>query len=64
MENFYACSNFPDCRNTKPIVKRNRSGMSSLSPRDKLLKENPKRTEFSLAAHAIQNVTLRHGINQ
>lgn len=32
--------------------------------KDKLLKENPRRTEFSLAAHAIQNVTLRHGINQ
>ena len=60
---FYACSNFPDCRNTKPIVKE--IGVEcQFVTKDKLLKENPRRTEFSLAAHAIQNVTLRHGINQ
>ena len=28
---FYACSNFPDCHNTKAITKRNWSDMSDLS---------------------------------
>ena len=60
---FMACSNFPDCRNTKAIVKL--IGVKCPSVRKVMsLKEKPRNGAFSSAVINIQNVILYHGISQ
>ena len=60
---FMACSNFPDCRNTKAIVKT----IGVTCPTCKkamLLKENLRKIAYFMVVLIIQNVILFHGINQ
>ena len=59
---FMACSNFPDCRNTKAIIKT--IGVKCLNvKREKLSNVNLKRIEYSMVVQDTQNVIIHHGIN-
>ena len=60
---FMACSNFPDCRNTKAIVKE--IGVKCPKCDDgQVVERKSKKAESSTAALIILNATLSHGINQ
>ena len=59
---FMACSNFPDCRNTKPIVKE--IGVTCPKCKEgKLLSEKVRRSDCFTVVPNIQNVNLSRGIN-
>lgn len=60
---FMACSNFPDCRNTKAIVKPIDVKCPSCET-GKLSNVNPKQSAFFTDATNIRNVTSYHGISQ
>lgn len=60
---FLACSGFPDCRNTKPIIK----DIGVTCPKCKeghVVERRSKRDVFSMVATNILNVILYHGINR
>ena len=60
---FLACSGFPDCRNTKPIIK----DIGVTCPKCKEGKSSNaevKKDEFSMAVINIRAVILFHGINR
>ncbi len=60
---FYACSNFPDCRNTKPIVKE--IGVECpVCHQGKSLNANRRKTGCFMVVPATLNVTLLLGTNQ
>ena len=60
---FMACSNFPDCRNTKAIVKKSALNVR-LVKKGKSSNVNRRETVFSSAAKDILNATSYHGIVQ
>ncbi len=60
---FYACSRFPDCRNTQAIVKE----IGVICPKCHKVKSsngNRRRTESFMVVQDIQTVTLSRGISQ
>ncbi len=60
---FMACSNFPDCRNTKAIVKL--IGVKCPSCKEgNVIERKTRKSAFSSAVIDIQNVILYHGISQ
>ena len=60
---FMACSNFPDCRNTKAIVKS--IGVKCPKCKDgDVVERKSKRIVSFMDAQNIQNVISFHGINQ
>ena len=59
---FMACSNFPDCRNTKAIVKT--IGVTCPKCKDgDVVEENLRKIDFSMVVQTILNVTLFLGTN-
>ena len=59
-----ACSNFPDCRNTKPIVKEIGVTCPKCEEGQIIERRSNKRNAFSMDAVRIQNVTLYLGISR
>ena len=60
---FYACSNFPDCRNTKPIVKE--IGVTCpVCHEGQVIERKSKKTDYSMVVPVSQNVNSLLGINQ
>ena len=60
---FMACSNFPDCRNTKAIVKT--IGVTCPKCKDgDVVEKNPRKIDYFMVVRIIQSVTLFLGINQ
>ena len=60
---FMACSNFPDCRNTKPILKE----IGVTCPKcnqGQVVERRTKKDGFFMVVPAIQNVNLSPGINR
>ena len=59
---FMACSNFPDCRNTKAIVKT--IGVTCPKCKDgDVVEKNLRKIDFSMVVQTILNVTLFLGTN-
>ena len=59
---FMACSNFPDCRNTKAIVKT--IGVTCPKCKDgDVVERKSKKIDFSMVVQTILNVTLFLGTN-
>ena len=61
---FMACSNFPDCRNTKPIVKEIGVTCPKCDKGQIIERRSNKRNVFSMGAVRIRNATLYLGISQ
>ena len=61
---FMACSNFPDCRNTKPIVKEIGVTCPKCDKGQIIERRSNKRNVFSMGAVRIQSVTLYLGISR
>lgn len=61
---FMACSNFPDCRNTKPIVKEIGVTCPKCDKGQIIERRSNKRNAFSMGAVRIRNATLYLGISQ
>ncbi len=60
---FYACSNFPDCRNTKPIVKE--IGVTCpVCHEGQVIERKSKKNNYSMVVLVSQNVNSLLGINQ
>ena len=59
---FYACSNFPECRNTKPIVKE--IGVTCpVCHEGQVIERKSKKNRIFMVVLVFQNVSLLHGIN-
>ena len=61
---FMACSNFPDCRNTKPIVKEIGVTCPKCDKGQIIERRSNKRNVCSMDAVRIQSVTLYLGISR
>ncbi len=61
---FYACSNFPDCRNTKAIVKEIGVTCPVCHEGQVIERKSKKKIEFSMAVVGTQSVTSLLGTNQ
>ena len=60
---FMACSNFPDCRNTKAIVKT--IGVKCPTCKDgEVVERKSKKNRIFMVVLIIQNVISSHGINR
>lgn len=59
-----ACSNFPDCRNTKPIVKEIGVTCPKCDKGQIIERRSNKRNVCSMDAVRIQSVTLYLGISR
>jgi len=60
---FMACSNFPECRNTKPILKKVGVKCPKCKEGNVVERKSKKRRTF-YGCDRFQNVILSHGINQ
>ena len=60
---FMACSNFPDCRNTKAIVKT--IGVKCPTCKDgEVVERKSKKNRIFMVVQITQNVISFHGINR
>lgn len=59
---FLACPGFPECRNTKPILKK--SALNARTAAAILLSAKPKRAKFSMAAPTIRSANLPRGTDR
>ncbi len=53
MENLLACSNFPDCRNTKPICKSRLCKVSEMLKKENIVERKSKEKAFILLGSVI-----------